>query len=107
MRIINGKKFYKKDMDATVNLGFDGWDSYNGQNYQWYSVHYNPSCGLVILDASNSGDCYGDYETRYFDSPVAFRNWCNEEYRSLPDLMGNVDEDNEAAMQFVREAYPD
>ena len=62
MRIVNGKKFYKKDIDACVSLHFDGWDYYNGQNYQYYAVRYNPECGLVVLEGSNSGDFYGDYE---------------------------------------------
>lgn len=107
MRIVNGKKFYKKDIDACVSLHFNGWDYYNGRNYQYYSVRYNPECGLVILDADNSGDCYGDYETRYFSTPAKFRAWCNETGRSLEKLMEDLDEDNEAHMAFVAAAYPD
>ena len=107
MRIVNGKKLYKQDIDACVSLHFDGWDSYNGRNHQWYNVKYNPECGLVILDADNSGDCYGDYETRYFSSPAKFREWCQDHDRSLPRLMGDIDEDNEAQMAFVAAAYPD
>ena len=109
MRIINGKKFYKKDIEAATRLPFNGWDSYNGQNYQWYSVYYNPDCGLTILSASNSGDCYGDYGDRYYESPKAFYNaeCVGDEYsygRSFEKLIGDVDEDNELAMQFIEAA---
>lgn len=107
MRIVNGKKFYKKDIDAAVNLGFNGWDSYNGRNYQHYDVRYNPDCGLVILSADNSGDCYGDYEDRYFSSPQKFAEWARNNNRSLSRLFGDVDETNETAMRFVSEIYPD
>ncbi len=104
MRIINGKKFYKKDMDAAVSLPFDGWDTYDGRNYQWYSVRYNPACGFVALCANNSGDCYGDYEDRYYDSPASFRRAECDEYsggRSFERLIGDVDETNAIAMQFI------
>lgn len=108
MRIVNGKKFYKREIDAAQKLGFSGWDTYNGQNYQWYTVLYNPDCDLVILDANNSGNCFGDYETYYFDSPIAFFKWADEEnargygqYWDLAKLFGDVDEANETEMGFV------
>ena len=107
MRIINKKKFYKKDMDAAVALPFKGWDAYNGRNYQWYTVKYNPDCGYVEVNASNSGDCYGDYEDRYYDSPAAFyRDVSRGGYggRSFSELIGDLDEDNAVAMRFVDEA---
>lgn len=108
MRIVDGKKFYKKDMEAAVTLGFNGWDSYNGRNHQWYTVKYNAECGLVILLADNSGDCYGDYKDRYFSSPKKFAEWVREcTYRSLSDLFGDVEEDNDVAMRFINEIYPD
>jgi len=108
MRIVNGKKFYKKDIDAAKPLDFNGWDSYDGRNHQWYSVHYNPECGLVILYADNSGDCYGDYKDRYFASPQKFAEWVREcTSHSLSKLFGDVDESDEVAMKFVSEIYPD
>ena len=101
MRIINGKRFYKKEIDAAVIIHANGWNSYNGRNHQWYYLKYNPDCGLVILDADNSGDCYGDYATRYFDSPTSFANWCKAHDRSWEKLLGEIDEENETAMQFA------
>lgn len=71
MKIVNGKKFYAADIKAAQRIDGNGWDRYNGQNWQWYSLFYNPSCGLVVLQADNSGSCYGDYTDRYFDSPIA------------------------------------
>lgn len=107
MRIINGKKFYKKDIDAAVQLPCVGWNHYNGQNYQWYTLSYNPDCDLVILSASNSGDCYGDYATRYWDSPKAFRMWAENPYRddTIEELLGDIDEDNDVLMKFVNALY--
>lgn len=100
MKIINGKKFYKKQEDEAINLDCEGWDHYDGQNYQWYSLYYNPDCGLVILKA-HSTSCFGDHKTRYFDCPEAFRKWCEEKHRDWEDLFGEIDEDNKIAMGFV------
>ena len=101
MRSINGKRFYKEESDAAVSIPAEGWDYYNGSNHQWYWLKYNPDCGLVILDADNSGDFYGDYATRYFDSPASFADWCKENDRSWEKLLGEIDEENETAMQFA------
>lgn len=101
MKIINGKRFYKKEIDAAVTIHADGWDTYDGRNYQEYYLKYNPSCGLVILDANNSGDCYGDYSTRYFDSPASFADWCLEHGRNWAKLLGEIDEESETTMKFV------
>jgi hypothetical protein len=101
MRIIDGKKFYQKEIDAAERIDNDGWDSYNGQNYQWYTLKYNPKCGLVQLIADNSGSCYGDYEKRYFSSPRAFANYCNMIDRDWTELLGDIDENNVAVMDFV------
>ena len=101
MRIINGKKFLKAEMDRAVRIDDNGWDKYNGQNYQWYTLKYDPESGLVILDANNSGDCYGDYKTRYFESPEAFATWCNQASRNWQKLLGDIDESDTAAMAFV------
>ena len=105
MRIVNGKKFYKKDMDAALVLPFSGWDFYNWRNHQWYTVRYNPDCGYTCLIADNSGDCYGDYEDRYFSSPREFYRWAREHNRDVDALIGDVPEDNAAAMRFVEEMY--
>lgn len=106
MRIINGKRFYQKDIDKAEELPFKGWDSYDGRNQQWYTVRYNPDCGLTILEANNSGDCYGDYGERYYESPRAFYNaeCVANDYnygRDFEKLIGDVDEDNELAMKFL------
>lgn len=99
MRIVNGKKFYATEIKNCVRIDNKGWNHYNGRNYQWYTLKYNPDCGLVILDADNSGDCYGDYGTYYFASPREFVN----EYGidKVGRLLGDVDEDNKAAMHFI------
>ena len=54
MKIVNGKKFYAADYGAAKRIDNNGWDRYDGQNWQWYSLFYNPACGLVVLEASNS-----------------------------------------------------
>lgn len=97
MRIIDGKRFYKKEMDAAVRIDNDGWDRYNGRNYQWYSLYYNQKCGYVRLEASNSGDCYGDYGTYHFSNPQKFAN----AHPDWADLLGDIDEYNQAAMHFA------
>lgn len=101
MKIINGKKFYEREIKAAQRIDNHGWDRYDGRNWQQYWLEYNPECGLVILTGNNSGDCYGDYSTRYFDSPAAFREWCDERMRSWEKLLGDIDEDNAAAMAFA------
>lgn len=101
MRIVNNKRFYQTQIDAAQAIDGDGWDNYNGQNWQWYTLLYNPNCGLVILEARNSGDCFGDYSTKYFSSPQAFCNWATEECRNVEKLLGDIDENNAAAMVFA------
>lgn len=109
MRIVDGKRFYAAQIRAAVRIDNDGWDRYDGRNWQWYTLRYNPDCGLVILEADNSGDCYGDYETRYFSSPAAFRAWAQPEEaeygwqptRDVEALLGDIDEGNAAALAFV------
>lgn len=111
MKIVNGKKFYAADIKAARRIDGNGWDSYNGQNWQWYSLFYNPACGLVILKANNSGDCYGDYTDRYFENPEAFRTWCEEPLAydwaarlvayDWAALLGEIDEQDNCALDFV------
>jgi hypothetical protein len=87
----------KKDIDKAVTIdNFEG--SSNGRNIQWYTLKYNPECGLTILEADNSGDCYGDYGTYYFDSPKRFAQ--EKGYGFAARLLGDVDESDEAAMKF-------
>lgn len=43
MKIVNGKKFYAADIKAARRIDGNGWDRYNGQNWQWYSLFYNPA----------------------------------------------------------------
>lgn len=102
MKIVNGKKFYAADIKAARRIDGNGWDSYNGQNWQWYSLFYNPACGLVILKANNSGDCYGDYTDRYFENPEAFRAWCEAHFgHDWAALLGEIDEQDNCALDFV------
>ena len=101
MRIVNGKKFYAADFKAARRIDGNGWDRRYGGNMQWYKLLYNPSCGLVILEADNSGDFYGDYKDRYFDSPAAFAEWCRTTSRDWAELLGDIDETNDCALDFV------
>ena len=104
MKIVNGKKIYAADYKATERIDGNGWDSYDGQNWQWYSLSYNPACGLVVLEAYNSGSCSGDDSDRWFDSPEAFRAWCEASFpvaRDWAALLGEIDEQNECALDFV------
>lgn len=108
MKIVNGKKFYAVDIKAAQRIDGNGWDHYDGQNWQWYSLFYNPSCGLVVLQADNSGSCYGDYTDRYFDSPAAFKAWCeSSSCRDWAELMGDIDEQNECALDFIAHMLTD
>lgn len=104
MKIVNGKKFYAADYEAAKRIDGNGWDKYDGQNWQWYSLFYNPACGLVVLEASNSGSCFGDYSDRWFESPEAFRTWCEASFpvaRDWAALLGEIDEQDECALDFV------
>jgi hypothetical protein len=101
MRIINGKRFYKADIDKAVRIDSNGWDNYDGNNYQWYTLLYEPKTGYVELDGNNSGSCYGDYKTRYFDSPESFLRWCNMCERDWGQLLGEINEDNAIVMDFI------
>lgn len=101
MKIIDGKKFYKADMERAKCISNDGWNSYNGQNWQWYWLKYDAKTGYTMLEANNSGDCYGDYSDRDFASPESFAEWCREHDRSWEKLLGEIDENDEAAMDFV------
>lgn len=102
MKIVNGKKFYAADIKAARRIDGNGWDRYNGQNWQWYSLFYNPACGLVILKGNNSGDCYGDYTDRYFENPESFRAWCEAPFaHDWAALLGEIDEQDNCALDFV------
>lgn len=102
MKIVNGKKFYAADIKAARRIDGNGWDNYDGQNWQWYSLYYNPNCGLVILKANNSGYCYGDYTDRYFENPEAFRAWCEAYFwHDWAALLGEIDEQDNCALDFV------
>lgn len=101
MKIINGKKFYKRDMDAAVRVDGNGWDHNNGRNVQWYELLWDQGSGYVCLDADNSGDCYGDYSTREFDSPEAFFEWASASGRDVERLLGDINEDDSVEMDFA------
>ena len=103
MRIINGKKFMKKDMERAVKIDKNGWDRYNGQNWQWYTLKYDTETGYTELDASNSGSCYGDYNTYRFESPKSFLAWCNETDRNWEELLGDIDENDVIVTKFIEE----
>lgn len=104
MKIINGKKFYKKDMDAAVQIGGGGWNHSNGRNVQWYYLGYDPNSGYTVLDADNSGDCYGDYGTYEFASLEEFFLWAKACDRDVGKLLGDIDEDDTVKME-VAEQY--
>lgn len=104
MKIVNGKKFYVTDIKAAERIDGNGWDSYDGQNWQWYCLFYNPACGLVVLEAYNSGSCDGEYSDHWFDSPEAFRAWCEASFpvaRDWAALLGEIDEQDNCALDFV------
>jgi hypothetical protein len=67
MRIINGTKFYARDINAAIVVAED--THYNGRNYQWYTIKYHQPSGYCVVIAQNSGDCFGDYGNRYYDCP--------------------------------------
>ena len=94
MKIINGKKFYKRDIDAAEKVDGSGWDSYDGNYYQWYSLLYDPQSGYVCLDAGNSGNCFGDYSTKEYASLEDFFADAVETERDVGELLGDIDEDN-------------
>lgn len=103
MIIINGKRFCAAEIKAAQRIDGDGWDCYDGRNWQWYTLKYNPKCGLVILDADNSGSCYGDYETRYYSSPREFAEVYSGDFGegNWETLLGDIDEDNPVALHFI------
>lgn len=102
MKIVNGKKFYAADYGAAKRIDNNGWDRYDGQNWKWYSLFYNPACGLVVLEACNSGSCRGDYLDRWFESPEAFRAWCDAHLGlDWAALLGEIDEQDNCALDFV------
>lgn len=92
MKVINGKKFYKRAIDAAVRVDCGGWDSYNGRNTQWYSLWYDPQSGYVCLDAKNSGDCFGDYDPKEYASLEEFFAAAVESERDVGTLLGTIDE---------------
>jgi len=107
MRIIDGKRFYAKDMAAAVAIDKDGWDSYDGRNHQWYTLLYDRTSGYTELCANNSGDCYGDYTDRYFSSPMSFYAWAMRNERDIEALLGNVAENDADAMDFCGKIWPE
>jgi hypothetical protein len=102
MRIINNKKLYVADEQKMVKIDNDGWDYYNGQNYQHYSLFYNVALDIVKLITSNNGDCYGDYSTKYFSSAKDFATSYNGNgYKKWRDLLGEIDETNSNILEFI------
>lgn len=101
MKIINGKKFYKRDMDAAVRVDGQGWNTNSGSNVQWYKLLWEPTSDYTCLDADNSGSCYGDYSTIEFDSPEAFFAWAKNARKDVASLLGDIDEGDSAKMDFA------
>lgn len=91
----------KPQVNPHTQIDQDGWDTYNGRNHQWYSLYYDPNSGFVKLDADNSGDCYGNYNTLYFANPKSFANYCNQIDADWTTLLGDIDEDNLTVITFV------
>ena len=94
MRIVEKTKLYAADEKLMVKLDHDGWDHYDGRNWQWYSLLGVEVSGTPIykLDASNSGDCYGDYSTQYFTAK-GLKYWAGFHCKNITDLLGDISED--------------
>lgn len=93
MRIINGKKFYQKDMDAAIEVAESS--HYDGNNHQWYTIYYHQPSGFCMINAQNSGSCWGDYGNRYYDDPATmYKNeqWSIQDYARM---VGEINEDDE------------
>lgn len=101
MKVINGKKFYKREIDAAVRVDGDGWDRNNGRNTQCYSLWYEPKSGYVRLDADNSGDCYGDYSTKEYASLEEFFAASAKSNADVGELLGTIDEDDPVRVEVA------
>ena len=95
MRIIDGKKFYGKDINAAIEVASKC--NYNDQGTQWYTIKYHQPTGYCEIIANNSGDFYGDYRDRYYASPERMyraEGWSINEYATM---VGEIEETSEHA----------
>jgi len=102
---VNGRKVLKSEHDGMQKIDGNGWDSYDGRNHQWYTLKAKqlPDGILYCLDANNSGDCYGNYETCWFFGGKNLMRYIAERYEpyesardALGKLLGrDIPEDNE------------
>jgi hypothetical protein len=104
MRIIGKERFTAAQEREMKRIDDGGWNSNDGQNQQWYSLYYHLATGIVKLSGENSGSCYGDYNSTYYASPKTFASLYDGNYsKDWRDLLGDIDEGNAAAMEFVEE----
>jgi hypothetical protein len=110
MMYVNGRKVLKSESEKMMKIDADGWDSYDGRNHQWYSLRAKqlPDGILYCLDANNSGDCYGDYKTRWFFGGEKLMQWISEKYNpyetakeAFGRLLGNDISENDELINAV------
>lgn len=109
MIIANGEKIMAAEIAQKQKIDNNGWDSYDGRNHQWYSLYCIPRKNgklSYMLDANNSGNCYGDYTTKYFGCAKDFLVYCNALERSVAELLGNIDENNDFFMAACKDLIP-
>lgn len=113
MKIINGTKIYQKDLKKLEKIDNGGWDTYNGQNHQWYTLNaVQTEHGIVYnLSASNSGSCYGDYSDKYFLGGkrlmqyVANKYYMDDPKEKIGELLGDIDETNNLLKAVVEDIF--
>ena len=101
MIIINNQKFYSADIRRAEQFeSASGWDRRGGGNYQFYALKWDEQSNLVILDAQ-SDDVYGDNRTRFFESPVAFSDWCRKNWKQWQSIFINDPDEERKVERFV------
>lgn len=112
MKIINGQRVYAKELKKLVKIDNDGWDRYDGQNYQWYSLYaaeLNDGSILYRLNANNSGSCYGEYSDKYFIGAGNLKKYVADKFcyddskQKIGELLGEIDEDNELVLKVLED----
>lgn len=114
MMYVNGVKILKADQSKMTRIDGDGWDHYDGRNHQWYSLYAKQLTSGILykLDANNSGDCYGDYKTRWFFGSENLMRWIGRNGESaknrLCELLGNdIDEESKLIKAVLKDCRID
>ena len=104
MKIVNGRRVYAAEIGRLVKIDNDGWDTYDDNNYQYYTLSAAKlSDGQILykLGGSNSGSCYGDYSTHYVIGGKNLMSLINDKRGdfelpkdALAKLLGDIDESN-------------